>query len=397
MAGFLRRGATLRTVAAIMAAGLLAGCASLRSGGPPAWIEGISRDYPSDQYLTGVGQAESQPAAAERAYAAVAKIFKTEVSAQSRDWESFLLLEKRGSTQTERRLTLDQVTKVSTDKVLENVRILDGWFDQKAGRHYALAGMNRGQAGTALQEKIAELDGMVDAEMNESRQAQDKLARLRNIRRAVKSLVLREAYNADLRVIRQSGRGAEAAYRVADLTAELEQFVTTNVAISVEVTGEQAEPVKRAVMEGLIREGLPVTARRAGAVTGPDGAAGENKPLELLVKGTVRLWKANVPDPQFRYVRWCSDFVIVEAGTQRVVGAVSRAGKEGHLTEGEAQAKAIRVMQQEVTSELAKSLAGYVYGDFEPAGTIPPAACPRDEGSTSDLPLIHQTPVRPQA
>jgi hypothetical protein len=274
---------------------------------------------------------------------------------------------------------------------------LDGWFDQKTGRHYALAGMNRGQAGTAMQEKIAELDGMVDAEMNEFRQAQDKLASLRNIRRAVKSLVLREAYNADLRVIRQSGRGAEAAYRVTDLTAELEQFVTTNVAITVEVTGEQAEPVKRAVMEGLIREGLPVTVRRADAGTGPDGAEGGNKPLELLVKGTVRLWKANVPDPQFRYVRWCSDFVIVEAGTQRVVGAVSRAGKEGHLTEGEAQAKAIRVMQQEVTLELAKSLAGYVYGDFEPAETIPPAACPRDEGSTSDLPLIHQTPVRPQA
>ncbi len=391
-----RRTAVL--IAAMLAIGLLGGCAWGRGGGPPSWIEGVSQTYPPDQYLTGVGQAESQPAAAERAYAAVAKIFKTEVSAQSRDWESFLLLEKRGGTQTERRLTLDQVTKVSTDKVLENVRILDGWFDPKTGRHYALAGMNRMQAGTAMQEKIAELDETVEAEMKESRQAQDKLAHLRNIRRAVKSLVLREAYNADLRVIRQSGRGSEAAYRVADLTAELEQFVTANVTISVDVAGEQAEPVRRAVMEGLIREGLPVTARRAGAGTGSDRTEGANHPLALLVKGTVRLWKADVPDPQFRYVRWCSDFVIVEAGTQRVVGAVSRTGREGHLTEGEAQAKAVRVMQQEVTSELAKSLAGYVYGDFEPSGTIPPAACPRDEGPGDRLSSVNllQTPVRPR-
>jgi hypothetical protein len=347
----------------------------------------VSRDYPSDQYLTGVGQAESQPAAAERAYAAVAKIFKAEVNTQSRDWESFLLLEKRSGAQTERRLTLDQITSVSTDKVLENVRILDGWFDQKSGRHYALAGMDRAQAGRAMQERIAALDGMVEAELKESRQAQSKLDQLRNIRRAVKSLVLREAYNADLRIIRQSGRGVEAAHRVADLTAELERFVVANVTISVEVTGEQAEPVRRAVTEGLIREGLPVSSPPAGDAAGPttpvgpDGAEGGPKPLALLVKGTVRLWKANVLDPQFRYVRWCSDFVIVETGTQRVVGAVSRSGKEGHLTDGEAQAKAIRAMQQEVTSELAKSLAGYVYGDTEQPNTILPAACPRAEGA----------------
>jgi hypothetical protein len=373
-------------VAALLTAGLPGGCAWSR-GGPPAWIEGASRDYPSDQYLTGVGQAESQPAAAERAYAAVARIFKAEVSAQSRDWESFLLLEKRSNTQTERRLTLDQVTRVSTDKVLENVRILDGWFDQRTGRHYALAGMNRAQAGMAMQERIAELDGMVEAGLQGSRQAQDKLDRLRNIRRAVKSLVLREAYNADLRIIRQSGQGIEAVYRVADLTAEMERFVTANVTISVEVTGEQAEPVRRAVTEGLIREGLPVSSHHAGVAAdpttpiGPDGAEGGPKPLALLVKGTVRLWRANVPDPQFRYIRWCSDFVIVETGTQRVVGAVSRSGKEGHLTEGEAQAKAIRVMQQEVTSELAKSLAGYVYGDMDQPDAILPAACPRAEGA----------------
>jgi len=42
----------------------------------PAWIEGASAEYPVERYLTGVGQAESKPAATERAYGAVAKIFK---------------------------------------------------------------------------------------------------------------------------------------------------------------------------------------------------------------------------------------------------------------------------------------------------------------------------------
>ncbi|MGH7207874.1 MAG: LPP20 family lipoprotein, partial [Nitrospiraceae bacterium] len=203
-------------------AGFLNGCVRFGHGPEPSWIEGVSREYPPDQYLLGVGQAESRPAAAERAYAAVAKIFKAQISAQSRDWESYMVLENRGKASAERRVTLDQLTSVSTDKVLENVRIMDTWFEARNGQHYAMAGMDRAQAATAVLERIAALDGIVETQLKESRQTQDKLARVRNLRRAVKNLVVREAYNADLRVIRTTGRGVDPAYRVGELTAELE-------------------------------------------------------------------------------------------------------------------------------------------------------------------------------
>lgn len=382
----MRQSSTVLIALTAVLAGSLAGCARTGHGPVPSWIEGASREYPSDQYLIGVGQADSQAVASERAYAAVAKIFKAEVNAQSRDWESFLLFENRGQANTERRLTLDQLTRVSTDKVLENVKVLDAWFNPRTGQHHALAGMNRPQAEAALLERVAELDQVVDAQLGEARQTQDILARVKNFRRAIKNLVTREVFNADLRVIRPSGRGVEPAYRVAEVTAELEQFLAGHLVIGVEVTSEQAEPVRRAVMEGLLREKLPVTDRQIGSAAGSAGADGR-KPLELLVRGTARLWNTDVPDPQFKYVRWCSDFVILEIGTQHIVGAVSRGGREGHLTVGEARAKAMRVMQQELTSELARTLAGYVYGETEPPAGIPPAACPRSEGRANPHPI----------
>lgn len=349
------------------------GCSWFGKSSPPVWIDGSSKEYPTEQYLVGVGRADNATSASENAYAAVAKIFKAEVSAQSRDWESFLLVENRTGAKSERRLTLDQVTKVSTDKVIENVRVLDRWMDRTSGTHYALAGMHRAQAASAMQERLAELDRTVETQVQEARQAPNKLNRIRNLRRAIKTLVLRDATNADLRVIRNSGQGNLAAYRVPELTMELEQFLAGNFVVSVDVTGEQQEPVRRAVMEGLLREGLPVTTKGAGD--------DPNRPAELSVTGTVRLWKVELADPQFKYVRWCSDFVVVENESQRVVGAVSRAGKEGHLTHAEAMAKAIRVMQQEVTANLSKTLAEYVYGDSDPPAATPPAACPRSDGS----------------
>lgn len=373
-----RRLAALLVIAVIV--GMVESCTGAGQSVQPSWVDEPAVQFPPDRYLVGMGQAESRPAATERAYAAVARIFKAEVKDEARDWESYLLLEHRGQSTHQRRLTIDHITQVSTDKVLENVRVLGTWHHEEAGVYYVLAGLERAQAETALLERIRELDRTIAVEVRTARQADDELASIRNFRRAGKELVLREAYNADLRIVRQSGQGDPPPYRVAELTAELERFIETHLVIGVEVTGEEAETIRRAVMEGLVREGLPVTDRELGKEPGPPDADGE-RGVRLLVRGHTRLWDADVPDPTFTYVRWCSDFVILDVRTERVVGAVSRRGREGHLTRQEATNRAVRVMQQELTADLAKSLAGYVYGDGpEGAEVTRPAACPRDSG-----------------
>ncbi len=361
---------------AILFTMLLAGCSWGQT--KPAWIDGVSPDYPSVQYLTGVGQGDNRAVAEDQAYAALARIFRAEVSAQSKDWESYLLVEQRGSSRDERRLTLDNLTRVSTDKVLENVKIVDRWYDTKKGLHYALAGMHRSQAETAFMERMTELDRSVQADVDEAHRTPDKLAKVRALRRAIRNLILRETYNADLRVIRASGQGTTPPNRVQELTRELEDYLSSNLVLAVAVTGDQVEPVQRALTEGLIREGLHVTSMASGM----EQQMGSSGPIpELLVRGMVRVWPIDIRDPQFMYVRWCSDFEVVDVVSQQVVGAISKGGKEGHLSEREATAKVIRVMQQDMSADVAKAIAAHVYGESElPAEPVRPAGCPR-EGS----------------
>ncbi|RPH78053.1 MAG: hypothetical protein EHM80_11150 [Nitrospiraceae bacterium] len=356
----------------------LSGCAWVGGQTKPDWVEGASAAYPSGHYLVGVGQAENRAAAEDRAYAAVARIFKAEVSAQAKDWESYLVIEQRGQSSAERKLTLDNLTRVSTDKVLENVRILDRWVDVHKGLYYTLAGMHRPQAETSFMERIAELDRSIRADVEEAHHPSDKLARVRALRRAVRNLVLRETYNADLRVIRPSGQGTEAPYRVSELTHELEEFLAANLVVAVAVTGDQAEPTQRALTEGLLKEGLQVTSQAWGGDRSVGNDISGSSP-ELLVRGVVRVWPIDVHDPQFKFVRWCSDFEIVDMTSQRVVGALSQGGKEGQLSEREATAKVVRVMQQEFSADVAKAIAAHVYGELElPKQVSRPAGCPRD-------------------
>jgi hypothetical protein len=367
-----------RIVVVLTALVALSGCAWFGGQPKPDWIDGVSDDYPSGEYLVGVGQAESRAAAEDRAYAAVARIFKAEVSAQAKDWESYLVIEQRGQSSAERRLTLDNLTRVSTDKVLENVQIVDRWVDVYKGIQYALAGMHRPQAETSFMERIAELDRSISDDVGEAHRPIDKLAKVRALRRAARNLVLRETYNADLRVIRPSGQGIAAAFRVSELTYELEQFLATNLVLAVAVIGDQVEPVQRALTEGLLKEGLQVTSRPWGGDRSVGGDSSGPSP-ELLVRGVVRVWPIDVRDPQFKFVRWCSDFEVEDLTSQRVIGALSKGGKEGHLSEREATAKVVRVMQQEFSADVAKAIAAHVYGESElPTQASQPAGCPRD-------------------
>ena len=165
---------------------------------------------------------------------------------------------------------------------------------------------------------------------------------------------------------------------MSELTQELEQFLATNLVLAVAVIGDQVEPAQRALTEGLLKEGLQVTSRPWGGDRSMGGDSSGPSP-ELLVRGVVRVWPIDVRDPQFKFVRWCSDFEVVDLTSQRVVGALSKGGKEGHLSDREATAKVVRVMQQEFSADVAKAIAAHVYGESElPSQASQPAGCPRD-------------------
>ena len=176
---------------------------------------------------------------------------------------------------------------------------------------------------------------------------------------------------------------------MSELTHELEEFLATNLVLAVVVTGDQVEPAQRALTEGLIEGRTPGHSRPWGGDRSMGGDSSGPYP-ELLVRGVVRVWPVDVRDPQFKFVRWCSDFEVVDLAGQRMVGAISKGGKEGHLSEREATAKVVRVMQQELSADVAQAIAAHVYGESElPVQANQPAGCPRDGLASTPATATH--------
>jgi hypothetical protein len=319
--------------------------------------------YPDHQFLIGVGQGESRVVAEQRAYAGLARIFKADVTSQTNDWESYLNLDKTGSRQIDRRLFVEMITKVSTDKVLENVRIADAWQDRGRGVYSALAVLERSATSAALSRRIGELDDAIGRDIEDSRTTTDKLLKLRALHRAARNLMSRGSLNTDLRII--SGRSLPAPISLSALTGSLEKFVHDSLIILVEVKGDQAVAVRQAVVETLLRAGLPVVGQLPGETLAPD----------LIVMGDTRLWPAELPDPRFRYVRWCADFNFVIPQSQRIVGSIARSGREGHLNYREASNRALNALKHEASAAVTQALNEQLYGGgaTDPVGAI----CPR--------------------
>src|SRR3989442_1869907 len=91
------------------------------------------------------------------------------------------------------------MTKVSTDKLLENVKIAETWQDPKTGLYSALAVMDRGVARMLLTSRIAELDEAIAHDVKEARAATDKRMKIRNLRPAIRTHIARDTDNSDMR------------------------------------------------------------------------------------------------------------------------------------------------------------------------------------------------------
>jgi len=362
----------VKTLYSLLGFLVLAGCWFRSTLPPPDWVLAPYTAYPLDQYLVGMGEGQSRDQADKRAYAAVARIFSARVQAKSLDRESYSLKETNELSTTQRKLNIDHMTQVTTQKLLENVKVLESWYRKTDQQFFVLAGLDRQQAEKVMLERLRDLDLKIEGFVTQGRTHPQKIQRIRGYKQALTLLHQRTEVTKDLRVIRASGEGVPSPYPTHQLQSELMDFVANHVVISLAIDGESQKELERAIWEGLTREGLLASARE------PEPSMAEIQ-ADLSISGTGRLWTVELPDPLFHYVRWCGDIQIRETDSDRLVGVISRSGREGHITEKEARVRASNTMQEVVAQEVARILTHSMFSDEpEPSnGRIVPKACPQ--------------------
>ncbi len=351
---------------------LIEGCSWWGVQDPPAWIVSTSQVYPIEQFLTGLGQGTSREQAEQRAYAAVARIFSANIQAKSIDQESYSMQGSESRSQTQHTLALEQRTQVTTNKVLENVKVLNSWAQPAGRKFFVLAGLNRQQAEQAILDRLGEWDETIQAMVLQGRSHFQKIQRIRGYKEAIGLLTNRNQLNDDLRIIRSSGKTQPPPYQLTSIQREFQEFVAKEVVIRVAMKGENIEEIERAILEGLEREGLLGNADSMMIDS-------RTRHEDLLIVGQVQLWQIDLPDPLFKYVRWCGDLEVYEKPSGQLIGVIAESGREGHLTVSEARTRAHGAMQDILGVKVARLLTHSLFNQNATKALRPenPQACPR--------------------
>ncbi|HUU39768.1 MAG TPA: LPP20 family lipoprotein, partial [Desulfatiglandales bacterium] len=232
----------------------------VKKGARPDWVDGNSSQYPSSGYLTGVGYDSERELAENKARTEIAKIFLSRIESKTKSYQSYLQVSSKGKLDIEENLSIQDITEVSTQMVLSGVRIVQVYQETKPeSLFYALAVLDREQSMNILTDKIRELDMDIKDFLLRAEAEKDMLARVKYLKQAVRKHVMREAYDAELRIVNGIGTGISPPISFTEIKSRLESVLFRDFLIGVSVIGSRADEVQDALIQGLNQQGFSVS------------------------------------------------------------------------------------------------------------------------------------------
>lgn len=210
------------SITAILLLGLLLTACSSRQ---PDWVDKPAGQYPQQQYLSAVGQADSRGAADDRALANLAKIFEVTINERSLDYSAAEMNTDQSGSLVSNTRTASRHLTTEARQILEGARLVESWQDE-SGNTYSLAVLEKAPAARRFRQAVRGADRQIADRVNYAGQsAPNPVSALAALEQARRIETRRNNLNRNLAVV--SGNGIRAAYDQAGLEKMLRDALVT--------------------------------------------------------------------------------------------------------------------------------------------------------------------------
>jgi len=317
-------------------------------GKRPDWVDGESGEYPSVMYMTGVGYASERKTAEDRARSEIAKIFYSNIDSQSRTYQEYLQTTFKGKAKTRESINIEDITRVSTQKVLSGIIIAQVYQQTRPEPYfYALAVLDREQSKRTLQDKIEQLDYDIQKLLSATQRENDKLTKIKNLNTCIEKYILREACNSELRIVNRSGGGIPPAVSFTEIKKQLTDILLRDFLIALSVKGTRASDIQEALVEALNKKGFSISS--------------DYTKVSVMVRGNINIKPIDQRASEWKFVRWRAYFDLVDKQGGAVFGSIKKTGKEGHLSLSQAEERAVRKIQKVLATDIAEDMTKYIF------------------------------------
>lgn len=317
-------------------------------GKKPDWVDGESIRYPSTSYLSGVGYGPGRQSAEDKARAEIAKIFYSDINSRSQTYQEYLQTISGKKSETAEKLSIEEITEVSTKKVLSGVRIVQVHETTTPKPiYYALAVLDRNQSAEVLRYKIKETDQDIKNLLSNAKHEEDKLSKIKGLKTCIRKYILREAYDAELRIVSPSGKGVVPPINFIKIKNMLNDILLRDFLIALSVKGSKAKEIQEALVVALNQKGFSVSE--------------DFDKVSVIVRGDVEIKPIDRGTSEWKYVRWNIHIDLIDKRGGAIFGSVNKTGREGHLSLPQAENKAVRKIRKTVTTDIAEELKQYIF------------------------------------
>lgn len=332
------------------AVSLLSGCGGgaashKASGGQrPAWVEGESPKWPRSQYVTGVGSADDEEAAADRARGEISRVFSSAVSVDTLVDESEGTVNAGGKTTTSFSQQIAQNVRTASKKMLEGVEIVERWKDASAARYYALATLSKSKAMAAVAEKTQALDADAAVWKTKLDAASDKFERAKAGAKLAALLKGRLDLENDRRVL---GGGNLAS--TVDVSAAKAAAARALEALDVVViaTGDHSDELETGIVTGLVASGL--MAKR--------GNAGDKG--DLIVESKSGAQTVEGGDERWKWSRGTATVTLKDGREDKTFARFDVSDRQASADAGEARRRAAAGLAKKAAEKVAAAITHY--------------------------------------
>lgn len=209
---------------------LLTGCLQstvMVSAGQPDWVSGVSSSYPNAQYVVATGSASTAEQSKKRALANLTRVFELHIRESSTTTQQVQSFKQDGEETVSTSQSLSQQINIQTNKIINGARVAEQWRNSEDLTHYALAVLDRRQAGTNIRGEINRLDEETSYDLKAAEQKQNPLQKVAAYQRVLVLQEERDTLQKMLKVLDLSGRGSESQLNRAELRERLENSLNS--------------------------------------------------------------------------------------------------------------------------------------------------------------------------
>ncbi len=319
----------------------------IRKGERPAWIDGTGRHYPSQKYLHGVGYDADRQTAEDKARSELAKIFYSQIESRNSTYQSYLQTDTGGKLKTTQKIDIQDITRVSTRKVLSGVRIAEIYKQTRPQEtFFALAVLDRIRSERILRTKILDLDTAIQELLDDAQNQADALRRIMSLSMGLEKLIVRDTYNTELRIVNPAGQGIASAVSITEVRGDLIDLLLNEFQIGLAIEGDRVRQIRQILVEALNRQGFSVTEDKQNA--------------SVVIRGRMEFNRFEPEDSDWKYVRWKVFFDMFDRQSGVIFGSVSKNGKDGHLSFPQAEERALGKIRQLIGTDIVRDLKSYI-------------------------------------